>query len=143
MTNPVAVEVPASIQEDENMDISPIEPNAYALALARTYCRTQMAKIVLEVLYLLVMATGVFAYLFTNRHAGGRCGRRPKPRLRFEETFPLPKSRCLSGQAPSPKTWASSRYRGWGNCQTFVLRGAPVDGPQQNTPVLPGYAGQY
>ena len=50
MTNPVAVEVPASVQEDENMDISPIEPNAYALTLARTYCHRQMVKIGLEVL---------------------------------------------------------------------------------------------
>ena len=67
-TNPVAVEVPASVQEDENMDISPIEPNAYALTLARTYCHTQMVKIVLEVLYLLVMATGVaLTYELANR----------------------------------------------------------------------------
>ena len=60
MINPAAVEVPMSVQEDESMDISPIEPNSYALALARTYCRTQMTKIVLEVLYLLVVAIGVF-----------------------------------------------------------------------------------
>ena len=66
MTNLVAVEVPASVQEDENMDISPIEPNAYALSLARAYCRTQMDKIVLEVLHLLVMATGVIAYIRTG-----------------------------------------------------------------------------
>ena len=85
MTNPVAVEIPASAREDENMDISPIEPNAYALTLARTYCRTQMTKIVLEVLYLLVMATGVFAHLLMNRHTGRRCGRRPKHRFRSGE----------------------------------------------------------
>ena len=62
MTNPVAVEVPASVQEDENMDISPIEPNSYALTLARTYCHTQMVKLVLEMLYLLVMVADVVAY---------------------------------------------------------------------------------
>ena len=90
MINPAAVEVPMSVQENESMDISPIEPNAYALALARTYCRTQMAKIVLEVLYLLAVATSVFAYLFTNQHAGGRCGRRPKHRLHPGEACPLP-----------------------------------------------------
>ena len=56
MTNPVAVKVPASVREDESMDISPIEPNAYALTLTRTDCHMQMAKIVLEVLYLLVVA---------------------------------------------------------------------------------------
>ena len=74
MANPVAVEVPASVQEDENMDISPIEPNAYALTLTRTDCHMQMAKIVLEVLYMLVMATGVFSYLLVNQYIGRRCG---------------------------------------------------------------------
>ena len=81
MTNPVAVEIPASAR-DENMDISSIEPNAYALTLARTYCRTQITKIVLEVLYLLAVAAGVFTYFFTNRHTGRCCGQQPKHRLR-------------------------------------------------------------
>ena len=61
MANPVVTELPGSIKEDESMDISPIEPNPYALTLARTHCRMQMAKIVQEVLYLLAMTAGVFA----------------------------------------------------------------------------------
>ena len=67
MANPVAVELPKGIsKEAENMDISPIEPNPYALTMARTYCRMQMVKIVLEVLYFLAIATGALAYLQTR-----------------------------------------------------------------------------
>ena len=81
MTNPVVTVLPEGIKEDENMDISPIEPNLHALTLARTYCRVQMAKIVQEVLYPLAMATCVFACLLMNPHTGRRCGKRSKYRL--------------------------------------------------------------
>ena len=76
MTNPVTIELPEGIRDDGNMDISPIEPNPYALTLARTFCCMQMAKIVQEVLHLLAMATGVFSCLLTKPRTGRRCGKR-------------------------------------------------------------------
>ena len=91
MTNPVITELPEGIKDDGNMDISPIEPNLYALTLARNFCRMQMAKIVQEVLYQLAMATGVFACLLTNPHTGRRCGKRSKYRLCSGEGCPFPK----------------------------------------------------
>ena len=94
MTNPVAIELPEGIRDDGNMDISPIEPNPYALTMARTYCRMQMVKIVLEVLYLLAIATSVLAYLQTYR---SMLWQKIQVSLPHRRKLPLSKALIFSG----------------------------------------------